>query len=442
MAPARSFAEAFKVALATVALAGAILLGVAATGDGARAQQQPQGWTLCNATSYVVEASTARPNGRSVIVRGWDRIRPGQCVVVAQAPLARGVHYVFARTSSAHRGGRRQWGGEAPLCVNWQNSFQVESQPKCQTIGLDTRNFREVRINKRDAWRTTLSDAESYSLDRARMAGFTRLLADAGYDSGGGGGDPRRIAAAIGRFRADARLPANATQDQLIDALEGVARRRSGDMGLTLCNRTDGRLWTAIARRRGEGWESRGWWALAPSACAKTIDDPLVQGVYFVHAILESKSGERYLAAPGEAFCTARTRFAVIGRESCDERYYDTSLFTPISPQGREGMVVDFNDRDFLAPGLKPRRVELPKQMAKEDAAARPADSGVARGVTPATAGAPVPRDPRAQGSIRDLVQTGKPPEAAPQPAKPAPKPPPKPAPKPAPSQKPPGPGA
>ena len=405
MALVRLFA---KGALGAFALAAAML-----GAQPAHAQtQSANGWSLCNHTSYVVEAATARPNGRSVIVRGWDRLRPGECAVVAPAPLARGVHYVFARTSTAHRGGRRQWGGAAPLCVNWQTAFQVESQPKCQSIGLESRNFREVRINKRDGWRTILSEAEPYSLDRARMAGFTRLLADAGYDSGGGG-DPRRIAASIGRFRAEARLPTNATQAQLIDALEALARRRAGDMGLTLCNRTDGRLWTAIARRRGEGWESRGWWLLAPAACAKTIDDPLVQGMYFVHAVMESKEGERHLTAPGEVFCTARTRFAVIGREDCEKRYYDVSLFTPISPQGREGMVVDFNDRDFLAPGLKPRRIELPNQMAKEEASIRPSDSGVVRGITPATAGAPS-RDPRAQGSIRDLVQTGKPPEAAP----------------------------
>jgi uncharacterized membrane protein len=385
MAPALSFARAFAAAAF-----GALL--VALSPAPAQAQQaQPQGWSLCNATSYVVEAATGRPSGRAVQVRGWDRLRPGECVTVAPAPLQRGVHYVFARTSTAHRGGRRQWGGVAPLCVNWQASFQVESQPRCQTIGLDARSFREVRINKRDGWRMYLSEAESYSLVRARSAGFTRLLADAGYDSGASR-DPRRLANAIGRFRADSRLPANATQDQLIDALENTARRRAGDMGLKLCNRTDGRLWAAVARRRGEGWESRGWWSLAPTNCAKTIDDPLVQGVYFVHAILETKAGERALAAPGEAFCVARTRFAVIGREDCEKRFYDVALFTPISPQGREGMVVDFNDRDFLAPGLKPRRMEMPNQMAREDAKARPADSGIERGVTPATAGDPDPQ--------------------------------------------------
>ncbi|MFZ4602299.1 MAG: DUF1036 domain-containing protein [Caulobacterales bacterium] len=415
--------------LALAGIAGAAALSAAP----AQAQQTAAagGWSLCNATSYVVEAATARPDGRAVMVRGWDRVRPGECVLVAQAPLARGVHYVFARTSTAHRGGRRQWGGETPLCVNWQSSFQVESQTKCQAIGLDARNFREVRINKRDGWRTYLSEAEPYSMDRARSAGFARLLADAGYDSGIGS-DPRRMAAAIGRFRAEARVAPNATQDQLVDALESLARRRSGDLGLTLCNRTEGRLWTAIARRRGEGWESRGWWVLAPTSCSKTIDDPLVQGVYFVHAVLETKAGERYLAAPGEAFCTARTRFAVIGREACERRHYDISLFTPISPQGREGMVVDFNDRDFLAPGLKPRRIEMPNQMAKEDAKARPSDAGIARGVTPATAGAPVPRAP--QPAIGDGA--GRPPggsapikpDAAAQPA-PRPRPPAPPAP-------------
>jgi uncharacterized membrane protein len=187
-----------------------------------------------------------------------------------------------------------------------------------------------------------------------------RLLEDAGYDvrEGRRGVDPRRIAQAIAQFRSGARLAPSANEDQLIDALETAARRRSGQVGLTLCNRTRARVWTAVARRRGEGWESRGWWALAPGGCVRTIDEVLIQEVYYVHASLETSQGPRFLAAGGEPFCTSPARFAILGRENCQSRYYETTLFTRIGARNRDGLVVDFEDRDFLDVGVAPRQLE------------------------------------------------------------------------------------
>jgi uncharacterized membrane protein len=216
-----------------------------------------------------------------------------------------------------------------------------------------------VQINKRDTWRTSLAEATPYSQARARQLGLQRLLEDAGYDvrEGRRGVDPRRIAQAIAQFRASARLSPQASEDQLIDALEQAARRRAAQVGLTLCNRTNGRVWTAVARRRGEGWESRGWWALAPGGCVRTIDEVLIQEVYYVHASLDTSDGPRFLAAGGEAFCTSPARFAILGRENCETRYYQTTLFTRIGARDRDGLVVDFEERDFLEAGVAPRQL-------------------------------------------------------------------------------------
>ena len=229
-------------------------------------------------------------------------------------------------------------------------------------MGLEERDFRRVQINKRDSWRTSFAEANPYTLFGARSQGLQRLLADAGYDArtASGNTDPRLAAGAIQRFRQDAKLSATANEDQLIDALEAAARRRAAGIGLTLCNRTSGRVWSAVARRRGEGWESRGWWPLGPGACARAVDDPLVQSVYFVHAVMETPQGERFLAAPGTAFCTSPTKFAILSRDRCAERYYDESLFTPISSDGREGLVVEFFDADFLPVGARPQTSSAP----------------------------------------------------------------------------------
>ncbi len=355
MAPARSFIKLGALAAAgCAALAALFLLGRA------EAQQQQTGWQVCNETSFVLEAATGRPDGRAILVQGWTRLRPGECRAAVGAPLARGTHYLYARTSSAHRGGRRQWGGDARLCVDPRDQFSIENPPNCSVSGYEERRFRRVQINKRESWRTSFSEATTYTLTRARAVGLQRLLADAGYEIGEGrrGADPRRIAQAIAQFRAAARLSANATEDQLIDALETAARRRADQVGLTLCNRASGRMWTAVARRRGEGWESRGWWQLAPGGCVRTVDEVLIQEAYYVYASLETDEGPRLLAAGGESFCTSPSRFAILGRETCEGRHYNTALFTRILRRDRTGLAVDFQDRDFLPANETPRQTQ------------------------------------------------------------------------------------
>lgn len=401
MAPARSSADPRRWIGLAVALAVAFgaLLAFGLHAGHATAQQRVMpttrpgparaaaggGWQLCNLTSYIVEAATGRPDGRAVVVQGWIRLRPGQCAIAAPAPLVRGVHYVYARTSTAHRGGRRQWGGDAKLCIDPGASFAVQNPPSCEQMGLEERQFRRVQINKKDTWQTSFSEATPYTLYGARSQGLQRLLADAGYDTQteSGSADPRRAAAAIQRFRADARVSPTANEDQLIDALENFARRRAASIGLTLCNRTSGRIWSAVARRRGEGWESRGWWPLGPGGCARAIDDPLLQTVYFVHAVLETPQGERYLAAAGETFCSSPTKFAILGRERCAERYYDETLYTAISSDGREGLVVEFADADFLPPGARPQKSTTPRATGDEPTVI---SEGFDRGHVPASA--------------------------------------------------------
>jgi uncharacterized membrane protein len=378
MAPARLSPRYGALAAIFCALAAFVALA-----ERAGAQQRQSGWFVCNETSFVLEAATGRPDGRAILVQGWTRLRPGECRAAVGAPLARGTHYLYARTSSAHRGGRRQWGGDARLCVDPGRSFTIENPPQCTTMGLEERRFRRVQINKRDTWRTSFSEATPYTVSRARQAGLQRLLIDAGYDlrEGRRGADPRRIAQAIAQFRATARLAPTANEDQLIDALETAARRRAQQVGLTLCNRARGRMWTAVARRRGEGWESRGWWPLNPGGCVRTIDEELTQEMYYVHASLESDDGPRLLAAGGEPFCTSTARFAILGRDQCESRYYSTELFTRISARERDGLVVDFEDRDFLPPGERPRQL----QTTPSDGDAAPARSA-ARGAAPETA--------------------------------------------------------
>jgi len=334
---------------ALVALA-LILAGWLALGPGAQAQEKEQeGWRLCNKTSYIINAAIARPEGQSVVVQGWTKLRPGNCEIALEGPLATGVHFLYGESSDAHRGGTRDWGGDRRLCVDPTGSFSVESPPECTDFGLDERRFRPVLIERRSNWQTTFTETNEYTFEQAEAAGVQRLLEDAGVFSGRVDGLlGRETRAAIRDFLNTEGLSADTSDADLIDFLEQSAIARSRDVGFTLCNRTDQAIWGAIARQRGDAWESRGWWRLEASGCARVIDMPLNQRDFYVYGEMEQDDGRvRTLKQAADPFCVARSKFAITGRENCESSAYRTALFAKTAAPEDQKLVFEFFERDF-----------------------------------------------------------------------------------------------
>lgn len=334
-----------RLTLRLVALTCALLFLWA---PGAKAQSQ-SGWSVCNQTSMIIETATGRPDGPKVIVEGWRRIFPGQCRVVLNAPLTTGPHFLYGRSSRAHRSGIREWTGEYQYCVDASGSFSVDSPPDCGAMGLEPRSFKPVLIGSKTRWVTYLTETEKWTMTTARAAGIQRLLDDAGVEATKMDGYVgRRTRQAIGEFLRERKLPADTDDDQLMDILEQVAIDRARDIGLTLCNRTNNRLWTAIGRRRGEGWESRGWWALEAGACEeRVIDEILLSTPHYVFAEMEADAGVKRLTAASEVFCTSRSQFAIIGRQDCGKKFYEQELFVETERPVNGKLVFEFFDRDF-----------------------------------------------------------------------------------------------
>jgi uncharacterized membrane protein len=332
-------------------------LGAPGLGQSGSAQSgSGSGWDLCNQTSFVLEAATGRPENKSVIVEGWTRIRPGECKAALAGPLKPDVYFVFARSSKAHRGGQRTWKGEIPLCVDPNGSFAVENPSSCAAMGLEQRGFQAVRIDKPRGSQMTFKEADPYNSSgkSAVNAGLQRLLDDAGIASGPIDGFQRREwRTAITNFLAEHKEPANTSNAGLIDMLEEVALNRSLEVGMMLCNRTDKKITAAIARNGTMGWESRGWWALDAQACVRTIDESLLTRPYYVFAEMETPQGDRLLNGADTPFCTARTKFAILGNENCDKRRYRQAKFveTAIPEDGK--LVYEFFDRAFGPPQKK-----------------------------------------------------------------------------------------
>ena len=330
-----------------------MMLGAALAGAGsAQAQAGGDGWQLCNKTSFVIEASVARYEGQGVVVEGWKRLRPGSCELALAAPLRPGIHYLFARSSTAHRGGRRIWAGDFPLCVDTTGSFSVESPQDCTAMGLESRDFRPVLVENRSTWTTSFTETQEFSREESGNAGVQRLLADAGiYNGSIDGAIGRKTRAAIGEFLTQNALPDDTSDTDLIDILEQIAQDRGRNIGMTLCNRTRNRIWSAIARRRGDGWESRGWWMLESGGCARVIDEPLLTAEHFVFAEMEDEGRTRTLKDATDPFCVARVKFAISGREDCTATAYREALFVATPQPENRRLMYEFFERDFKDAG-------------------------------------------------------------------------------------------
>jgi uncharacterized membrane protein len=318
----------------------------------ASAQQEDTGWSVCNETSYIIETATARFEDTGIVVSGWTRLRPGACEIVQNGPLTPGIHYLYGRSSTAHRGGPKTWRGEFPLCVDPTGSFSIETIPECSVMGLVSEGFQPVLIENRTRWRTSFTETEELSLQESEAAGVQRLLYDAGIFTGNIDGNlGPRTRRAIGDFLVSKGLDARTSDTDLVDILEQAAIERSRNVGLTFCNRTENRIWSAMARRRGEGWESRGWWLLEAGGCARVIDDPLLQAEHFAYAEMEMEDGTiRTLRRGNDPFCVSRSKFAITGRTECEAAAFRTGQFvaTP-APENRK-LVFEFFDRDFGDP--------------------------------------------------------------------------------------------
>jgi len=318
----------------------------------AAAQGNSDGWEVCNETSYIIEASTGRYEGQGVVVEGWTRLRPGACQKVIEGALQPGIHYLFGRSSTAHRGGRKVWGGKSNLCIDPTGSFAVETIPDCSVMGLESREFRPVLIENSKRWRTSFTETDKRNLEQASAAGVQRLLDNAGVYSGRIDGYlGRKTRAAIGDFLSSKGLDANTSDADLMDILEQTAIDRARNVGLTFCNRTNKRIWSAMARRRGEGWESRGWWLLEAGGCARVIDEPLLQAGLFAYAEMETSDGEvRTLTKGSDTFCVSKAKFAITGREACEEAAYRTGRFVATPAPVNRKLVFEFFERDFGDP--------------------------------------------------------------------------------------------
>ena len=312
-------------------------------------------WNICNETSYVLRIAAATMVDSKMTPRGWDRIRPGACLT--KTPPEGTERYVFAESEKFHVGRVREWKGSVTLCVD-EGNFEADAAMSCQLQDLGTRPYLKVDPKEKT---TTFYEPDNFG-DKADTAGLQRLLQDNGYKiSRIDGLKGRRTARSLETFLKQRELSTNLSTGEKFDALIEGAEELQASIGLTLCNKSTQRIWSAIAYQSDGEWESRGWWPIDPSECARPFSNTLENTNAHFFALQEQAPLEedgaskpkdkllRTVSAKPRQFCVAEGVFSAIGNEYCSDRGYTPVSFRPLPTEGK-GATVNLTDADFVLP--------------------------------------------------------------------------------------------
>lgn len=358
---------------ACVSLCGIPILASAQTIPETENGDQRQ-WQVCNETSFILNIATASvAEGMAnapLTVRGWQKLRAGKCQTMS---VEKGTpRYVYARSSSVHQGGIREWTGKYNFCVadpHADTGFTAKTDIACDVQNLTSAKFLRVIPTEK---RTAFVEPSDYG-KKAQTAGLQRLLMDNNHDikrvDGIGG---RRTSNTLRAFLRAQKLPTGLSLNEQLDALETTAQAAQTSVGLTICNSAPTTLWSAIAYRAESGsanvhWESRGWWPVAPKACVRPFAQNLKGIETYVYARLEIEGQSDLVlkmpATPNDIteksvnkeFCISEAGFAATMHEFCEDQGYVKARFKPVT-NTETGVTLTLSESDFVqasASGLR-----------------------------------------------------------------------------------------
>jgi uncharacterized membrane protein len=304
---------------------------------------------LCNRTSYVLYAAAGSVQGMQATTQGWFRMLPGTCQPVIKDPLAAKGYYVYARSSLAHSGTSRAWGGSQNLCVKDANfalrtSLASVRCPEDDTFGLP---FASVDTHREKSWAMTFDESPPFkTLKDAENAGLKRLLRDEGAKIGAIDAKPNKIAdAAMTAFRKRLNMSPKASTSDLFDALETEALKTTAPAGYAVCNDTSKAIWAALGLKTKDKWSSRGWWKIGAGGCAKAITEALSTDKIFLLA--QTPGGVPIVYGP-DKFCTTNVEFDTQGRENCKKRGLEESGFATTRVKGLQGFTAHVSENGLV----------------------------------------------------------------------------------------------
>jgi len=316
-------------------------------------------YSFCNKSSYALSAAIGYVDGDRLATRGWWRLRPGQCKVVLTEQAKAGRYFVYAEAIPGHKGPLRTWSGDTALCVENAGFFNLRNQDVCRDDPMRQRKFFSVEVTEAAAgnWQTDFTEANTYTVYSAEVAGVQRLLGDIGKDVGRvDGAMGRETQRALANYRKSKGLADGYNiDDELIDALIEEANAREAKLGFFYCNKTDNPIWSAIAIPGEEDrYQSKGWWKLEPGDCSKILKGALDKDHYYIYGVAENPAGENPLVGGEKNFCVNNIMFNSANDLSCVDQELDEASFRRYEIGGADSATFDFMPDMFRAVAPQP----------------------------------------------------------------------------------------
>ncbi len=296
---------------------------------------------LCNRMSYVVEAAIGIDDKAATATRGWFRLDPATCRVVAQGTLNADRILLNARALPVYGASPIPQNGSDTLCVAPGN-FVIAAARQCRS-GQTPTPFTQVTPTRSDDGNLVayLAEDSEYDDEQARLAGIQRLLVIAGYDAAPiDGVDGPKTQAALTAFLKSRGLTPDVVQSQnffttMIDAVQSPSAT-----GLTWCNDTPHKIMAAVATDDGKQVVSRGWYRIEPGKCLHPDVSGQPKQVFSFAEAVDSenrtvKLKDKPLNWGGTTpLCTRESKFETNEQGDCGNRGFAATGFVAVDLSG------------------------------------------------------------------------------------------------------------
>jgi uncharacterized membrane protein len=306
--------------------------------------------TLCNRTSYRMEAAIGLEKRANVETRGWFRLDPGECRQVLDGPLDVDMVYLHSRTPPVYGSAPQPKNGQADFCTR-KGDFDIANARNCPVS--QQAHFSAAKPSDSPKGPVVnLAEEADYDDVQARLAGIQRLLVIAGYDAYPiDGVQGTKTQAAIAKFLNDRKLPADiVTTPKFFDTLVEVARSPEG-IGFTWCNDTKYAVMASIGIIEMGAIVTRGWYRIDSGQCVR----PDLRGdphrLYSYAEAVDAngrvvKRGDGTLSWGGTvALCTRDGRFEIADHKDCAARGLNSVGFAVIDLGDQPATTIRFKEQ-------------------------------------------------------------------------------------------------
>ncbi len=293
---------------------------------------------ICNRMSYVVEAAIGIDDKSATATRGWFRINPASCRVVAQGTLSADRILLHARSLPVYGASPVPQNGSDNFCIA-QNDFVIAAARQCRS-GQTAVPFTEVKPNA-DAEGNMiayLAEGAVYDDEQAKLAAIQRLLVIAGYDAAPiDGVDGPKTQNALATFLRTRGLAADAPQAANFFETMIAAVQLPSTTGLTWCNDTPYKVMSSVGIDDGKTITNRGWYGIEPGKCLHPDITGIPRNIYsFAEAIDTDgrtiKVNSRAVNWGGSTMlCTRETQFEFTEHSDCGTRGLNVTGYAPVN---------------------------------------------------------------------------------------------------------------